>query len=394
MPPRGRGPRLWPRRERRDAAGRITHPAVWLIRDGSHQESTRCRLDDSAGAERALQAYIARKHIRQAAQGARHPDHIPVADVIGLYARDVGQQKARPKELKARLLRLLTFFKGKTLSQVNGALCRSYWERRGALTAARRELEDLRAAINHYHHEGLCREIIKVMLPPRGTSRERWLSRSEVARLLWCAWRYREKQKGKETDRRSRQHVARFILVGVYTGTRSSAVCAAALRPEEGRGWIDLKQGVFYRRPAGQRETKKRQPPIPLPRRLLAHLRRWKRKGQRYAVEWNGEPVRALGKAFRNVVKDARLGPDVTPHSLRHTAATWLMQAGVDRWTAEGYLGMSAETLDRVYAHHHPDYLKAARDAFDKPRRATGSANTTRGQKGNKGRKRKAKVAN
>jgi integrase len=51
---------------------------------------------------------------------------------------------------------------------------------------------------------------------------------------------------------------------------------------------------------------------------------------------------------------------------LRHTAATWLMQLGVDLWQAAGYLGMSAETLDRKYGHHHPAHLKTARDAFDR----------------------------
>jgi hypothetical protein len=63
--------------------------------------------------------------------------------------------------------------------------------------------------------------------------------------------------------------------VALYTGTRASAVCGAALQPTEGRGFIDLARGVFYRRPAGRRETTKRAPPIPLPDRLLAHLRRW-----------------------------------------------------------------------------------------------------------------------
>jgi hypothetical protein len=56
-------------------------------------------------------------------------------------------------------------------------------------------------------------------------------------------------QKGKPTDRRSRQHVAKFILVALYTGTRASAVCAAALGATEGKGWIDLDKGIFYRRP-------------------------------------------------------------------------------------------------------------------------------------------------
>ena len=61
----------------------------------------------------------------------------------------------------------------------------------------------------------------------------------------------------------------------------------------------------------GRRETKKRQPPVPLPDQLLAHLRRWKRRGQEFAVEWNGSPVQSVDKAFANVVIDAGLGNDV-----------------------------------------------------------------------------------
>jgi hypothetical protein len=36
------------------------------------------------------------------------------------------------------------------------------------------------------------------------------------------------------------------------------------------------------------------------------------------------------------------------------------MQAGVDKWEAAGFLGMSVEMLDRVYGHHHPAHLKQA----------------------------------
>lgn len=56
---------------------------------------------------------------------------------------------------------------------------------------------------------------------------------------------------------------------------------------------------------------------------------------------------------------------EVTPHTLRHTAATWLMQRRADLWEAAGFLGMSVEQLERTYGHHHSDHLKSARDAFD-----------------------------
>jgi integrase len=255
------------------------------------------------------------------------------------------------------------------LSEINGESCRLYIKGRSTETAARRELEDLRAAINHHRREGHCQKIISVVLPDRPVGRERWLTRPEAARLLWTAWRFRETQDGNPTERRTRRHVARFILVALYSGTRAGAICAAALQPTEGRGWIDLDRGIFYRRPKGVRETKKRRPAVPLPNRLLAHQRRWHRLGQSFAVEWNGRAVKDCDKAFRKVAEAAGY-PDVTPHILRHTAATWLMQLGTDKWEAAEYLGMTAKQLDETYGHHHPDHLLGPRNAFDQPPQA------------------------
>jgi integrase len=374
MPRRSKGPRLWLRKERRGKSGRLVQNATWVILDtinGRHEESTGCGVDDRTGAERALAEYLARKHLTQVSKDERDPANIPVADVLALYAHDIAGSHARPRETAQRITALLAFFGDRMLSDINGALCRKYVRTRTTDAAARRELEDLRAAINHHRREGLCSKIIEVVLPPEHPARDRWLTRSEAARLIWAAWRYREKQKGLETDRRPRQHIARFILVALYTGTRTSAVCSAALEQIPGHGWIDLKRGVFYRRPAGKRETKKRQPPVPLPDRLLAHLRRWKRNGQRYAVEWDQAPIKRISKALAHAVGDAKLGPDVVPHTLRHTTATWLMQAGTDVWEAAGYLGMTVEMLSARYGHHHPDHLSDARTAFERMRSST-----------------------
>jgi integrase len=59
-------------------------------------------------------------------------------------------------------------------------------------------------------------------------------------------------------------------------------------------------------------------------------------------------------------------GSRVSRHTLRHTAATWLMQEGVPTWDAAGFLPMSEKMLIEVYGHHHPDYMKGAAEAISK----------------------------
>jgi hypothetical protein len=95
------------------------------------------------------------------------------------------------------------------------------------------------------------------------------------------------------TDRRPLRHVARFILIGLYTGTRAGAIATASPYSEPGRSYVDLDRGIFYRKAIGRRVTKKRQTPAPIPPRLLAHLRRWRDRKliATCFVEFNGKPV-------------------------------------------------------------------------------------------------------
>jgi hypothetical protein len=62
-------------------------------------------------------------------------------------------------------------------------------------------------------------------------------------------------------DRRPLQHIARFVLMAVYTGMRSGAITSASISRGIGRSFVDLERGIYYRPAEGHRETKKRQPP-------------------------------------------------------------------------------------------------------------------------------------
>ena len=93
-------------------------------------------------------------------------------------------------------------------------------------------------------------------------------------------------------------------------------------------------------------------------------LRRCHQAPSHSFVEWNGEPIASVKTALKSAVRLAKLPGRITPHTFRLTAATWLMLNGVSLWRAAGFLGMSVETLDRVYGHHHPDFLADAADAI------------------------------
>jgi hypothetical protein len=43
-----------------------------------------------------------------------------------------------------------------------------------------------------------------------------------------------------------------------------------------------------------------------------------------------------------------------------------MAQAGVDIWQISGWLGQTIATTTERYAHHHPDYMNAARNAADR----------------------------
>jgi hypothetical protein len=265
MPRRSKGPRLWLQPARRAPDGRLLERPVWCIFDGKLKRSTGFGESEPVEAQKALAEYIIGKTTAPRDRD-RDPASVRVADVISIYAVDIASKSSRLEEVAQRLEAILNFFGGeKTLADVNKSSCEAYVEwrikqprKRSQSTkpistdTARRELEDLRAAIRHHWNAGLCSGLTPVVLPPKGEARERWLTRAEAARLLLAAWRMRQTWKGLPSDRTTGKHVARFMLTGLYTGTRAGAICAAALEPTIGAGLIDLDSGVFYRRPRGQ----------------------------------------------------------------------------------------------------------------------------------------------
>ena len=86
-----------------------------------------------------------------------------------------------------------------------------------------------------------------------------------------------------------------------------------------------------------------------------------------YVIHENGRPLSGkIRTSWERMRDDAGLSPDVVPHVLRHTSATWAMQGGMPLADAADYLGMTEKVLRAHYYHFHPDFQADAGAAFDR----------------------------
>jgi integrase len=368
MPRRSKGARLWLRKRR----GRTNH---WVILDHGREIRTGSCEGDISAAENALAHYIALK--RRPNFGDGHPSRVLIADALSEYGDNHARKTRRPDLIGGAIGKLIDFFGGQTVAAITAASCTAYVRWRtgqtdvrtarggGSIKAstARRELVVLGAALRWCWKEGKIDRPVPVSLPPQAEPRERHLSRSEAAVLLAGALGW--DRRGVRHKAKINRHLARFILIGLYTGTRHDAILRLQWLPNVQGGHIDLDAGVLYRRAPGAVETIKRRPPVPIPPRLLPHLQRWRRLTSRHVIEYAGRPIRSQERrAWRTARELAGLGSDVTPHVLRHTCATMLLQFGVSVYDVAGVLGTTEDVIRRTYGHHAHDHLRQAVAAF------------------------------
>lgn len=334
MPRREKGPRLYldPKRKQ------------WAVRDGSRFVRTGWGERNRAEAEKCLAEYIGHKHKPEKSSAPM------IADMLSVYGSEVAAGRPSARNVSYFISNLLKWWGDLTAAHITKARCKEYAATKTA-PAARGDLKVLRAATLYWHnHEdyGPLDTMPAFWMPEENPPKERWLTRDEAARLLRAAKPY--------------QHLRRMILLGLYTGSRPGVILAMQ--------WdqIDFRSGVMKRlRPGARQDKKKRAPDVRLGRRILGHLRRWRKidKGGQYICQFTSAKHPGMRRvedphtAWAKVIKAAKL-PGVTRHTLRHTRATWMAQAGVDLWEAAGFLGMTVKTLEWVYAHHDPSHQETA----------------------------------
>jgi hypothetical protein len=172
------------------------------------------------------------------------------------------------------------------------------------------------AAIGYAHKEHKLDYVNPVRFHDKSAPRDRWLTRSEAARLLlatYCG---------------EGPHVARFILVALYTWTRHNESLSFCWLPSIDCGWVDLKTDLSYRKGSREIESDKRRLTMPISPRLAAHLKRLELEGGAYIVNYGGLPLVRLKRAWHTARKAAGLRKEVTRTCYVTPFAMWAVQTG------------------------------------------------------------------
>jgi integrase len=319
----------------------------WSEGGRSYRRST--RTTDRAEAEEWLAHFILEKE----APPVRKRHEMPIDLAFEDYLAEHGPALANKKRPEMSHRKMLEYFGTATVDALTPQAVRGYinWRKECGLknNSIRRELSDLRAALNHQVYEGRLETAPKFRMPPKDPPKDRWLTVTEAAALYTAA---------------DAHWLRLFIDIALRTAQRKGAIME--LQWEQ----VKFDEKLIYFNPSGRRQTIKRRAIVPMSAGLYGILRHEsKRKSRKtnYVIESNWGPIRggSMLKSFRAAGKAAGFGRDVTAHTLRHTAASWAAQRRVDHWMIRRLLGHTEANMTERYMHHDKDYLKEIVDVLD-----------------------------
>ena len=299
---------------------------------------------------------------------------VTVADLWKVYwVKHVERESAAPDAIGYAWKNLEPHFGKLHLSEVTHAVVEAYVEKRVAGRASRaakpatvrKELAALTAAFNFCAgpKSGIIgkAEVPFIALPDEGEPRDRWLRMDEIKKLFAAASSLRR------GDRLSR--CERFLWIALETAARLQAILDLT--------WdrVDFHTRTIHFDVPGRKKTKKRRPSVSISTTLLPIL-------QRAYEERTGELVldtkadvwasiqtaaRAAGFGGEKPLDGAKpKATGISPHVLRHTAATHMARNGVPLWVVAKVLGNSLAMAEKVYAKWTPDNPEGTVDMISK----------------------------
>lgn len=207
------------------------------------------------------------------------------------------------------------------------------------------ELGHLRIALAWAEKKGLIEKAPYVKRPAQPEPKRDYLTRDQFNKFLAvCEY----------------PHLRRFAILAITTGARASAILDLT--------WdrVDFERGlVILKNPQDTRPMKGRAI-VPMNATLRSALTEAKEGAlSDFVIEWAGQKVGRVNKGVTAASDRSGLG-FVTPHVMRHSAAVWMAEAGVDFEEIAQYLGHENSTITkRVYARFSPTHLRKAASVLD-----------------------------
>lgn len=271
-----------------------------------------------------------------------------VRTVLEAYRQDRMPVVAAPQRLETTITPLVRHLGARAVAGLSREALAMYAERRAGEgvqpSTVRHELITLRAALRMAWRDGRLDRMLPIPMPPAGHARQRVLALTEIRRLRQAV-----------TDD---PQMEVFVALLIATGARRGAVLELTWDRVDFAG-----RTIDFRAPHPRAARRKNRAVAPMSARLASLLRTHRERTP-------GEYVVALsvfqaGRRFRAACQRARL-EGITPHVLRHTAATHLLRS-VPLVQASRMLGhRSVAITEQVYGHLTVGDLTPAAKALDR----------------------------
>lgn len=258
-------------------------------------------------------------------------------------------------------LHLSPFFKDKPLSSITTFDLERFKKTRKEANASNGTINRELAALSHLFSKAVEWKWInhrpaKINRLKEDTGRIVYLTTDQVSKLL-----------EKATEHQS-SFIYPFIKVALETSMRRSEILSIRIKN------IDTQRRIIFipQAKAGAREQ-------PITKNLAEYLTEYLKTTEPEQV-WLFPSCRSKcghikwpEHAFREVVKAAGLDPkQVVRHTLRHTAITHLVQAGVDLPTVQRISGHKTLQMVARYSHQNGEHIQSAMDILEKRYKTAG----------------------
>jgi len=309
---------------------------IWYILHGPRlKRRVSTRTADRREAEIALSRFVAGYH-EPAVAG------LSVREILHGYQDDRSKDEQRPirspNSLKFAVKALERHLGDLQISDLTPTTMKQFALARSASNGTvLREVGVLRAAGAWAKSHRLIKDFPDLPNPCKAPlPRSRWLTKEEAGRLIRAC---------------TEPHVRLFVTLACMTVARSGAILEARWSQVD---WDRLR--LDY----GTGHGNKRRAIVPLNEEAVKALSAAREMAcTTYIVEWRGERVTSVRTGFAAACRRAGL-EGVTPHILRHSGASWMVEAGVPDEEVARMLGDTVEMVRRVYGHFRPDYLSRA----------------------------------